>query len=83
MNDNNQDVSYIMRRITTMINPSVYRVSVSKSDYSVFYTAYAVLRGNDEREYSANGDSVIDALLELEKVLRSLVCPTCGRVKDE
>jgi len=66
-----------------MENLSVYRVSVSKSDYSTLYTAYALLRGKNGREYSASGDDVMDALLELEKVLLSLVCPTCGRVKDE
>lgn len=81
MPENNIDT--IMNRITKADFPvDVYRVSVYKNDYSTAFTAVAVLRGSESKSYSAGGNTTVSAILELEKVLRSLVCPTCGKQAD-
>ena len=69
----------LMRKITKADYPvDVFRVSVFKGDTSELYTAQATLRG-DGQNYSASGLDSLKALEELDRLLHSLKCPTCGR----
>lgn len=73
-------ITELMNKITKWENPSIYSISVEKRDYRTGFTAHATTRGEDSKSYSASGNSVLDALQEMEKLLSSLVCPTCGRM---
>ena len=73
-------VRSVMNRICKM-KPAVYRVSVWRNDHNTQFRVSGDLRGEHSgKSYSASGKTPRDALLELERVLKSLTCPTCGHI---
>lgn len=74
----------LMTRLVNRQVPQIFQVLLIKTDHTEAFTATAELRMHYSKSYSASGATVIDALLELEKVIESTVCPNCRqRMEDE
>jgi len=78
-----EKIQTIMREVTSWDKPSVYNVSITRNDHNTSYYAHATLRGSHHASYETTGESPLEALQELKKVLLSLICPTCGRVEND
>ena len=74
-------IEKIMNRIVRM-KPDVFRVMLWRNDTDTLWHTSATLRAAEGRTYAASAGTAELALKELEKVLLSLTCPTCGRMDD-
>lgn len=73
-------IEELMLKLMGREEPSVFSVSIQKDDHSSLWTAYCTLRA-DGRHFSVRHEDPIIALVELDGVLTSLVCPYCRSLK--
>ena len=77
------DIAELMTEIVDLENgPSVFSVSLQKTDHRDSWLATAVIRG-DHRNLSVDHSDPVQALEELRKVIMSLICPTCHLYQPE
>lgn len=77
-------IQNLMEELLRSEEPAVFRVSLSRSDHSTHWVAFAQLRADDYgRAYQAEAPTPEMALGELKKVINSILCPYCHQPLPE